>query len=149
MHVKSVSHLNTSNSEDLFSLSLSSQGPLNSIALLVTTASDVAKWLQFNLRHGRLQDGRQLIRPDVWSAMWMEQAKLSPLFLAGVDKSDNRWPVKDYSVGYGLFWFINKYRGGWWLCLCASGCNNNDVLVYVLFLQTGAHKPITKPRTKP
>ena len=92
-------------------------------------------------RHGQLQDGRQLIRSDVWSAMWTEQAKLSPLFLAGIDKSDNRWPVKDHSVGYGLFWFINKYRGGW-LWLCASGRNNNSVLVYVLFLQTGAHNPL-------
>ena len=89
-----------------------SQGPLNAVALLTTTASDVAKWLQFNLRQGQLQDGRQLIRRDIWQTMWTKQAELSPLFLAGIDKSGNQWPVKDSSEGYRLFWFINRYRGG-------------------------------------
>ncbi|KAL8606182.1 hypothetical protein ACOMHN_053454 [Nucella lapillus] len=87
------------------------QGPLAPVSLLSTTARDVTAWLRFNLRQGKLLDGRTLIRPEVWRDMWTKQTELSPMFLAAVDKSGDRWPVKDVSVGYGLFWFINKYRG--------------------------------------
>lgn len=87
------------------------QGPMAAVALLSTTASDMTKWLKFNLRKGCLSSGRPLIHPDVWADMWKKQADLSPMFMAGVDKSGNEWPVRDSSQGYGLFWFINRYRG--------------------------------------
>ncbi|XP_076437306.1 uncharacterized protein LOC143276590 [Babylonia areolata] len=86
-------------------------GPLAPVALLATTGKDVARWLQFNLRQGALEGGRQLIPRDLWRPMWTKQVELSPLFLAGADKSGSEWPVKDVSQGYGLSWFINKYRG--------------------------------------
>lgn len=87
------------------------QGPLSAVALLSTTPSDMARWIKFNLRQGQLEDGRQLIPRNLWSDMWTQQVQLSPMFLQAVDKSSNQWPVKDASEGYGLFWFINKYRG--------------------------------------
>lgn len=86
-------------------------GPLAPVALLSTTAKDITRWLQFNLRQGKLDDGRALIRRDVWVEMWTKQAELSPMFMAAVDKSGEKWPVKDLSQGYGLGWFINRYRG--------------------------------------
>lgn len=91
-----------------------SQGPLSAVCLLSSNAEDMVKWIKFNLRSGCLEDGRQLIRRDIWMEMWHHQIDLSPMFLKAVDKSSTNWPVRDISEGYGLFWFLNKYRGRHW-----------------------------------
>ncbi|XP_025081576.1 uncharacterized protein LOC112556622 isoform X2 [Pomacea canaliculata] len=110
---------------------LVNQGPLSAVCLLSSNAEDMVKWIKFNLRSGCLEDGRQLIRRDIWMEMWHHQIDLSPMFLKAVDKSSTNWPVRDISEGYGLFWFLNKYRG-FKICWHGGGLYSHYTLAWMI-----------------
>ena len=86
--------------------------PIGSAGAIATSATDMAKWMKFNLHLGQTETGEQLIdkklmqdmRKPVTSVDNHEQDLTMPEFPAEFTTSD-----------YGYAWFVSKYRG---ICCC-------------------------------
>ena len=68
-----------------------------------SNAEDMAKWLKYNLNHGKKEDGTELIKGELYDLMTS-----SHTFLSETGGSD----TPEFSImTYGLGWQIFRYRG--------------------------------------
>ena len=75
--------------------------PTAAAGCVCTCASDMAKWLQFNLDKGRV-DGKQLVREDL----------MQLLVTAHIDTGDGgAYKPQRSMTSYGLGWSLYNYRG--------------------------------------
>jgi CubicO group peptidase (beta-lactamase class C family) len=73
-------------------------------AAIHSTVGDMANWLTFHLREGRVGK-RQLIRKDVMREMYTLQQSIPVKWRPASDVYDARF------IGTGLGWFVRDYRG--------------------------------------
>ena len=79
---------------------------------IMTTASDMAKWLKFNLKKGKTETGDQLIDKKLIEDMhWPESTYDSPKALGDRYLTKPQFPVDEIQIGYGYGWAISTYRG--------------------------------------
>jgi CubicO group peptidase (beta-lactamase class C family) len=70
------------------------------------SARDMARWMQVQLAHGALPDGRRLWSEEQAGEMWRPQTIVSSG--AGPTPGDPSQPIIQ---GYALGWFVRDYRG--------------------------------------
>ncbi|ESN93548.1 hypothetical protein HELRODRAFT_194066 [Helobdella robusta] len=74
---------------------------------ILSTALDMTKWIKFHFNFGKLEDGRQLVDPNIWSEMHKSHM---PISIYPVIHEFESYPVH-YSTGfYELGWMTSRYR---------------------------------------
>ena len=82
--------------------------PLDAAGGVITTASDMALWLHFQLNSGRDRTGNQLLPVGYWLQMHSPQMVLDQPRYPVV----RPWfPVADTHTAYGFGWRLGTYRG--------------------------------------
>ncbi|KAK2160394.1 hypothetical protein LSH36_134g03016 [Paralvinella palmiformis] len=82
-------------------------GPAGAI---VSTATDMIHWLQFNLRGGRAPSGESLIAASRLKETYSEQMA-APSPMSDRDLKRPKYPISDIHAAYDLGWMTNYYRG--------------------------------------
>ncbi|BFZ14870.1 hypothetical protein BsWGS_17909 [Bradybaena similaris] len=85
-------------------------GPLAPAATMFTNAEDMVKALKFFLGDPMLLSQARMPAPLLEELM-VPRILLPITYRASVDRSSYIWPVPDISVGYGMGFFRNVYRG--------------------------------------
>ena len=84
-----------------------SNHPAEPAGNIMSTATDMAKWIKFNLNLGRTESGKQLIDKKLMEDI---HSLTTPIDSQGsMTKPD--YPVSDIILGYGYGWFLSEYRG--------------------------------------
>ena len=79
---------------------------------MMSTATDMAKWLRFNLQKGKTEAGDQLIEKKLIEDMhWPTATYDSPMTLGYRFLTKPQYPVDEIQIGYGYGWGISVYRG--------------------------------------
>ena len=74
------------------------------------SATDMAKWMQVQLAHGKLPDGRQLFSAAQSDEMWKPRVVVSPDSF-GKATSSVLAALSPKFQDYGLGWFVENYHG--------------------------------------
>ncbi len=74
--------------------------------LLAVSANDMAKWLQLQLAHGRLPDGRRLFSEAASATMW-QPVTIQPIAPAPPELAGTEPTFLDYALG----WEVRDYAG--------------------------------------
>ena len=78
----------------------------------MSTATDMAKWVKFNLQMGKTEAGDQLIDRKLMEEMhWPTAGYDSPDVLADRFFTKPQYPVDEIQIGYGYGWALSVYRG--------------------------------------
>ncbi|XP_045203141.2 protein flp-like [Mercenaria mercenaria] len=86
-------------------LTVTPSGPAGSI---YSTASDMAKWMLFHLKHGKNHHGTQVV-----DEKWLQdtyQSKMPHPFKER-DLTKPKYPVSDVTLSYDMGWMSSVYRG--------------------------------------
>ncbi|XP_067663305.1 uncharacterized protein [Haliotis asinina] len=83
-------------------------GPAGSMA---SNIPDMVKFMRFMLNKGKLENGTQLIKEATIQQLWQPVTPMPPFMAFIMEKLCPQWPVADVSVGYGMGWMRNVYRG--------------------------------------
>ena len=75
-----------------------------------TSATDMAKWMQVQLAHGKLPDGKQLFSAEQSDEMWKPRVVVSPDSF-GAATSAVMAALSPKFQDYGLGWFVENYHG--------------------------------------
>ena len=82
--------------------------PLDAAGGVITTATDMTRWLEFQLNTGRDSAGNQLLPVGYWLQIHAPQMALG----AALFPVARPWfPVADTYSAYGLGWRLGLYRG--------------------------------------
>jgi len=82
--------------------------PLDAAGGVITTATDMTRWLEFQLSSGRDKAGNQLLPVNYWLQIHSPQMALEHPRLPVV----RPWfPAADTYSAYGFGWRIGMYRG--------------------------------------
>ena len=86
--------------------------PLEPAGAILSTATDMVKWIKFNLDLGRTESGIQLLDRKLMEEMhWVvstfdNQNTMKTRFL-----TKPKYPVDEIQIGYVYAWFLSSYRG--------------------------------------
>ncbi|XP_046552079.1 uncharacterized protein LOC124261767 [Haliotis rubra] len=89
-------------------LDIGNVGPAGAMA---SNIQDMVKFMRFMLNKGKLENGTQLIKEATIQQLWQPVIPLPSFMVFMMEKLYPQWPVSDVSVGYGMGWFKNVYRG--------------------------------------
>ncbi|KAL4229793.1 hypothetical protein ACF0H5_010184 [Mactra antiquata] len=84
--------------------------PLEPAGGIISNGKDMTKWMMFNLKSGKTEDGNQLLNKTVFNEAFKEQNYLPYGGASQSIKSPN-FPVNDSTNAYGYAWFTSKYKG--------------------------------------
>ena len=87
---------------------LNSLNPIGSDGGILVSATDMAKWIKFNLNLGKTESGVQLLDKKRMEEM---RHVTTPLDQWYTTMTRPMYPVHDVTKGYGYAWFISEYRG--------------------------------------
>ena len=91
---------------------MNSYHPWEPAIAMMSTATDMAKWVKFNLQKGKTEAGDQLIDEKLISEMhWPSATYDSPETLGDRFLTKPQYPVDEIQLGYGYGWGISLYRG--------------------------------------
>ena len=74
----------------------------------MSTATDMTKWITFNLKLGETDSGKRLIDKKMMADM---RRLTSPVDDPRLTLTKPVYPVDDFMYGYGYGWYISEYRG--------------------------------------
>lgn len=77
---------------------------------IVSTAEDVALWMQFLLKGGRTSDGRHFLTEEDLVDMFGNQMH-GPIIINDRDLLLPTFPISDVIASYGFGWVTSIYRG--------------------------------------
>ncbi len=85
---------------------------------MLSTAEDMAKWLQFHLNEGAISpDGEQLLAKEVLQETYKGQMPSSPP-MNKRDITKPVYPITDVNMGYDMGWETNYHRGNCLFAFC-------------------------------
>ena len=73
----------------------------------MSSATDMAKWIKFNLKLGKTESGEQLLDKKLIEDMH----RITTAIDQSSSLSKPEYPVDNIVSGYGYGWFISEYRG--------------------------------------
>lgn len=86
--------------------------PYEPAIAIMSTATDMTKWIKFNLKKGKTETGDQLIDMKLIDDMqWPTATYDSPMTLGDRFLTKPKYPVDEIQLGYGYGWGISVYRG--------------------------------------
>ena len=84
-----------------------SMHPIGSAGAIATSATDMAKWIKFNLKLGQTETGKQLLDKKLMQDM----RKATTPIVNEQDIAKPEFPVDFITSAYGYAWFVAEYRG--------------------------------------
>ena len=91
--------------KNLYDRTVAPSGPAGS---LYSTASDMAHWMLFHIRHGRSPHGVQLVLPN-WLATTYQAEMTHPFEEKDITRP--HYPISDVTISYNMGWMTSLYRG--------------------------------------
>ena len=78
---------------------------------MISTAEDMAKWLQFHINEGQVSYNGRALLPKEQLLQTYEPEMASPFPMNRRDLWRPKYPVSDINMSYNMGWLTNIYRG--------------------------------------
>ena len=83
--------------------------PVDPAGAIMSTATDMAKWLNFHMSLGKTEAGVQLLDAKLVRQIHQVTTAIPNSSLGSMSKPSH--PVDDFTIGYGYGMFVSEYRG--------------------------------------
>ena len=85
--------------------------PVDPAGAMISTAEDMAKWLQFHINDGRVSYNGRALLPKEFLLQTYQPEMASPFPMNRRDLWKPKYPVSDINMSYNMGWLTNIYRG--------------------------------------
>ena len=83
--------------------------PVDPAGAIMSTATDMAKWLNFHMSLGKTEAGVQLLDAKLVRQIHLVTTAITSSSLGSMSKPSH--PADDFTIGYGYGMFVSEYRG--------------------------------------
>lgn len=86
--------------------------PIEPAGAILSTATDMARWIKFNLQSGKTETGTELIDKKLMEEIhWAVTGFDSQEYMRDRFLTMPQYPVDEIQIGYGYAWIVSAYRG--------------------------------------